>query len=463
MTVFLIGAALMILVLLVILMVPLLSKPRKSQETESLPQANLEIYRDQFKELEDDLARGAITQTEYEESRNELERRVLEETMSEAPVDEVGGKSGVYTFIVLLLIVPLFAALMWVLTQPLGDFRLDGGKYEGVADYSTGQMIKQAGEMHDMEEALNKLKAHLQSDPSDLQGWMMLGRTTLTTRKYSEAVQAFERAYQLAPGNPAIMVDLADAIAMTQGQDLTGKPWELVQRALKADPTNWKALMMAGTDYFNRGDYRMAVMYWERLLKTLPANDGLADGVRASIQEARQIGNIVGPVPDTLNLGSAPEQNDRQTPMMSQLMKGGAAPMGQTPVPQPSKEEAPIQVKTTLSGEITLGEALKDRTEGLSTLYITARPASGGRAPIAMTKIAVLDFPVQFRLDNTMLPPMDMGAGTLDQYKEVVVTARLGKPNSPMPMSGDLEGSTTAPVPIGSSDVKIVLDKITSR
>ena len=137
--------------------------------------------------------------------------------------------------------------------------------------------------------------------------------------------------------------------------------------------------------------------------------------------------------------------------------------MGQTPVPQPSKEEAPIQVKTTLSGEITLGEALKDRTEGLSTLYITARPASGGRAPIAMTKIAVLDFPVQFRLDNTMLPPMDMGAGTLDQYKEVVVTARLGKPNSPMPMSGDLEGSTTAPVPIGSSDVKIVLDKITSR
>lgn len=463
MTVFLIGAALMILILLVILMVPLLSKPKKSQETESLPQANLEIYRDQFKELEDDLARGAITQTEYDDSRNELERRVLEETMSEAPLDDAVGKSGVYTFIVLLLVVPLFSALLWVLTQPLGDFRLDGGKYEGVADYTSGQMVKQAGEMHDMEEALKKLKAHLQSDPSDLQGWMMLGRTTLTIRRYPEAVQAFERAYQLAPGNPAIMVDLADAIAMTQGSDLSGKPWELVQRALKADPTNWKALMMAGTDYFNRRDYRMAVMYWERLLKTLPTNDSLTDGVKASIQEARQLGNIVGPVPDTLNLGDTPKEEAKQPPLVSQIMKGGAPSMGQTPVPQQDDNQASSHVTATLAGEVTVDAALKDKIGDFNTLYITARPATGSKAPIAMTKIAVLDFPVHFSLDNTMLPPMDMGAGTLDQYKEVTITARLGKPNSPMPGSGDLQGSTTKPVAIGSSDVNIVLDKVVSR
>ena len=104
----------------------------------------------------------------------------------------------------------------------------------------------------------------------------MLGRTMLTMKNYKEAEAAFTKADQLAPGNPAIMVDLADAIAMVQGQDLSGKPWELVQKALKIDPTNWKALMMGGTDYFNRGDYRHAVMYWERLLGTLSANDDLS-------------------------------------------------------------------------------------------------------------------------------------------------------------------------------------------
>ena len=42
----------------------------------------------------------------------------------------------------------------------------------------------------------------------------------LTMKNYKEAEAAFTKADQLAPGNPAIMVDLADAIAMVQGQDL---------------------------------------------------------------------------------------------------------------------------------------------------------------------------------------------------------------------------------------------------
>ena len=130
------------------------------------------------------------------------------------------------------------------------------------------------------------------------------------------------------------MVDLADAIAMVQGQDLSGKPWELVQKALKIDPTNWKALMMGGTDYFNRGDYRHAVMYWERLLGTLSANDDMRAAVIGSIQEARKLGNIVGPVQDTLDFGKpADNKDERAVPMMSQMMKNGSAPMGQTPVP----------------------------------------------------------------------------------------------------------------------------------
>lgn len=46
----------MIIVLLLIICIPLLTFRKKDTGAEELPQANIAIYRDQFKELEDELA-----------------------------------------------------------------------------------------------------------------------------------------------------------------------------------------------------------------------------------------------------------------------------------------------------------------------------------------------------------------------------------------------------------------------
>ena len=73
------------------------------------------------------MARGAISQNEYDESRLELERRVIEESIPEKQVEPTNQKAGVYTVFVLVLVVPFFAVAMWAATQHLGDFRLDGG------------------------------------------------------------------------------------------------------------------------------------------------------------------------------------------------------------------------------------------------------------------------------------------------------------------------------------------------
>ncbi len=457
---FILSAAGMTLVLLLIIAIPLIVNNKRNKDADELPQVNLSIYRDQFKELEDERARGAISQHEFDESRSELERRVLEESVPEQLAESGNSKIGTYTAIGLFLLIPLFAASLWAATQHIGDFRLDGGRNEGVADYTTGQMIRQPGEMHDMNSALEKLKAHLRENPGDLNGWMMLGRSMLTMKNYGEAASAFERANQIAPGNPVVMTDLADAIAMVQGQDLSGRPWELINAVLKKDPTNWKALMMAGSDYFNHGDYRKAVMYWEFLLNNMPSNDGRRDGVIASIQEARHLGNIVGPVKNTLGLGAASEDMENHIPLMSQMTKSGAAPLSQSPVP--AKQDA---AKPThhISGVVEISEALHEKMGDLDTLYVTARPASGGRMPIAQLKIKVLSFPVHFTLDNTMVPPMDMGGGTLDQHETVMVTARLGKANQTMPANGNFEGSSGQPIKVGDEDVKITLDSILAR
>ena len=90
---FLLSAGAMIIVLLLIICIPLLTFRKKDTGAEELPQANIAIYRDQFKELEDELARGAISQNEYDESRLELERRVIEESIPEKQVETDQSKS----------------------------------------------------------------------------------------------------------------------------------------------------------------------------------------------------------------------------------------------------------------------------------------------------------------------------------------------------------------------------------
>ncbi len=138
MATFFIGTGLMTFFLLMVLVVPLIRKPRHIK-ADAAPQASLEVYRDQFKELEDELARGAITQKEYDEGRSELERRVLEDSAPSMTLPEKDSKAGTYTAFAMMIIVPLFAAFMWMVTQPLGDYRVDGGRNEGIMDYDTGR------------------------------------------------------------------------------------------------------------------------------------------------------------------------------------------------------------------------------------------------------------------------------------------------------------------------------------
>lgn len=146
---------------------------------------------------------------------------------------------------------------------------------------------------HDSDEELAKMAAQLASrlekNPGDLEGMAMLARTYYTMQDYARAVSVFERLMPLIPDEAAILADYADALAVTQGNDLAGKPMELVQRALTADPTHWKALAMAATDAFRRQDYATAIRHWEKARGSVPAGSDMVRSIDTSIAQAREL------------------------------------------------------------------------------------------------------------------------------------------------------------------------------
>ena len=72
--------ALMVVVALAFVLPPLLQRPDAKEAEQEQKEANVAIYRDQLSELEADLGNGIVSQQQFEQDRDEIERRLLEDT-----------------------------------------------------------------------------------------------------------------------------------------------------------------------------------------------------------------------------------------------------------------------------------------------------------------------------------------------------------------------------------------------
>jgi len=77
--------AVMVAVALGFLLAPML-RPRRAAEPERLDY-DLTVYRDQLTELDADVARGVVSQSEANEARLEIERRMLRAAPATAPAE----------------------------------------------------------------------------------------------------------------------------------------------------------------------------------------------------------------------------------------------------------------------------------------------------------------------------------------------------------------------------------------
>ncbi|MCC6245313.1 MAG: c-type cytochrome biogenesis protein CcmI, partial [Gemmatimonadaceae bacterium] len=282
MTAFILISTLMLAVALVWLLVPLLRHARAPALAQDA--SNLAILRDQLAELDADLANGTITRDHYDQARRELEQRVLEDTRSDRPTTSGSAPfAGALTAAIVGAAFPIGAMLLYF---TLGSHEAFAPAVRAAADAPEHAMSPQkAAEM------AAKLAARLEQDPANAEGWTTLAHTYYSLKRFPEAVAAYERAATLTPDNADLLADYADALGATTNS-LEGKPLELVNRALMINPSQWKALALAGTSAFNRKDFKQAVAYWEKVKLAVPPDSDMARSIDSSIAEAKALGGI---------------------------------------------------------------------------------------------------------------------------------------------------------------------------
>jgi cytochrome c-type biogenesis protein CcmH len=273
MTGFLIAAAILVAVTLLLLLPPLLRQRAPGAEA-SRNAINAGIYRDQLSELERDFASGSLSQADCEEGRRELQRRLLEDAGGEVAA-HTSARPARRSALLIGLSLPIAAALLYFTLGNIPALSPESAQPPKV----TAQQI---------EEMVAKLAARMEQNPdSDPKGWVMLARSYKAMGRYEESTRAFGKAEKLVNEDPNLLTDYAEALALSTGGSLRGRPSELIGRALKLDPAFPDALVLAGTAAYEREDFAAAAGYWERLLKQLPPDSEDALSLADSIKKAR--------------------------------------------------------------------------------------------------------------------------------------------------------------------------------
>jgi cytochrome c-type biogenesis protein CcmH len=283
----------MIVIALAFVLPPALQRANESdvKTGEARKQANIAIYRDQLTELEADLRNGIVSEEQYAQDREEIERRLLEDTATaraeKASTTPVSAKNTAY---LLGIGLPLVAIVFYLkVGQPALIDTPGPAGVPSAASTAPSTSAPPDRSQAQIEANVAKLAQRLESNPNDAQGWTMLARSYNSMEKYGDAAKAYAKATELNPKDADLLAEYAFATAMSEGRSLEGKPLEIINRALKIDPNNAKALQLAGSAAFQAKDYKKAIDYWTRVLKQVPPNSEVSTTIEERINEAKTL------------------------------------------------------------------------------------------------------------------------------------------------------------------------------
>ncbi len=375
----------------------------------------LDVLREQLVDLDAELAAGRIDAASHAKTREEVERRALEE--GEAATERAHAADSRpdrrWALGLAMGIPALAVAGYMVFGTPAG---LDPANVAGQQGFTAEEIAEMVG----------TLEARLKKEPDNAEGWMMLARSYLVLQDYPKAAAAYEHLAQLAPDEPDVFADWADVVAAIKGT-VVGEADALAQKALAIAPDHPKALALAGTAAYQRDDFAAAAGYWEKILVRIPPGEEVAVGIRASVNDARA------------KAGMAPLGETDAQPAAQAV----AQPAGQTAAPG----------ALSVSGRLEVDASVAARLAPEDPVFVFARREAGG-PPLAALRFKASDLPLDFSFEGA---PLMMADAVLPE--RVIIGARVAKGGDATARSGDLEG-IGAPVATDAKGISLRIDHV---
>lgn len=250
-----------------------------------------------------------------------------------------------------------------------------------------------------LDEAIVQLRAALEKNPNEPEGWRLLGQSLASQQKFAEARDAYARAVTLAPDDADLLAEAAQSRMFADPQrKLDDEAVAMLRHALEVQPQHQRARWFLGVSQRQGGQPTDAAKTWEPLLAVVDA--ATAASLRTQIDAARAEAGLP------------------------------ALPPAATPAPSASA----VTVKVSLDPDF----AARVRLRGDASVFVIARIPGGPPMPVAVEKRALSELPLTVTLDDTDSP---MPTQKLSSLQEVEVLARLSASGNAMRSEGDIDSA----------------------
>jgi cytochrome c-type biogenesis protein CcmH len=267
------------------------------------------------------------------------------------------------------------------------------------------------------------LERRLQDNPADLEGWVLLGRTYKTTEDYVRAESALVRAVQLAPDDPLLLVELAEASMFnSRSATVSDEVKGLLERALTIDPDQQKGLWLLGIAAAQEGNDALAIQLWERLSAQLAPGSPTLDSVQQQIAQLRERSGLSGDMQAQQAELNGPRNENEDGPEGASVWQG---------------------LRVDVQAPEGLGEL-----PASAALFVIVRNPAMPNPPLGVTRLPRPAFPAVALISdaNSMMQELP-----LSSVSEVQLMARLSMSGNPIAQPGDLQ-SQTIQVALGQTD-----------
>ncbi|MBN6149010.1 cytochrome C biogenesis protein [Xanthomonas sp. AmX2] len=275
-----------------------------------------------------------------------------------------------------------------------------------------------------LQDGVAQLKAALAQDPQRADGWALLARSQMSLGQTGEAAASFARAAQLAPDEPQILVQAAEARALSLPQrqfDDQAIAW--LRHALQVAPDSERAAWFLGIAQRQRGQSAEAAKTWEALLPRVDPRTAAA--LRPQIDAARADAGLP-PLP--------------------------AAPLAAQPAPAAVAGADARTVTVTVS----LAPGAAARLRGDASVFVIARVPGGPPMPVAVQKHPLQSLPLTLTLSDADSP---MPTQRLSALTRVELVARLSSSGDAMRQEGDLESAPVTVALPAKTPVELVIGR----
>ena len=403
MTEFYLYAAVLIVFGCVFVVLPFMRKDTLVSVDPGTNAERIDIYHQRLTELEAEQQDNRISEEGYQQAIVELKKRLLNELAPEKQFNLKGNN------LVLASVGTLFLLSFSIIFYGISGSHTQQQSWLDAIEKlpELGQRaVMQTGEPltpNELQQFALGLRTKLSTNGDDQVAWMLLGRVAMSLNDLSMATQAFEKSLKINPDNVNVMLAYSQALLVDGSEESINKAAKKLSKILQQNPTNMDAISLLALIAYERKDLLEAKTAFELLLSSMEKADPRYALIEQRIDELNQ----------RLNVSAKDDTNKNSQSMALQSRQ--------------------LTVKLSLSDDL-----VNNVPQG-ATLFVFAKAAQGPKMPLAVVKLASVDLPTTVVLsqENAMMPSL-----TIEQFDQVIVTARISIDDKVDVQVGELQGQS---------------------